>query len=242
MKNENGFYILCHNDQDTVPLIIEELISLNLNDSLKITFVDDFSSDQTLDLIKSSPFRVIANTCNLGYGGSIKMITRDALQSDMEYFGIFPGDLQRRLTDLINMLKLAETGKYDVVVGTKYHFKDNNPGPVRRQFGNFLITNLCRLFFNKNIKDPLAGFKVYKVDSAYRIIFNCSSRFGFDIDYLFWSEFNSYDKYYYEAEVSYLRHKSSITNVQTQGIKFLLRIMIYFVVKILFKLINLKNT
>ena len=241
MKNKCGIYVLCHNDENTIQIILNELVNSKLSNEIFVTLVDDYSSDSTLDIIKKSGFRFIANNENLGYGGSIKRVLQDAFDEDFAFFGIFPGDHQRKLSDLLEMLQLAQENNFDVVIGTKVFFKDGNIGPFRRRIGNIFITNLCRVFFNKNIKDPLAGFKVYKTLSAYQIAFNCSSKFGFDIDYLFWSEFNNHKKNYYPAEVSYLSKKSSIKNVQTQGMKFVLRILIYFIAKILFKLIKIKN-
>ncbi|MBV8060037.1 MAG: hypothetical protein JO253_00745, partial [Alphaproteobacteria bacterium] len=135
---------------------------------------------------------------------------------------IFPGDLQRSFDDVPRLITLCTEKDLDVVAGSKDPSRMRGTMPLNRKYGNILLKYLTRLW-GETITDPLAGFKCYKVFPCYKIVWLCQSRFGFDLDFSFWSTYLRLKKGEVPCTVSYEDHTSAIRSTTWQGFRFVMR-------------------
>jgi glycosyltransferase involved in cell wall biosynthesis len=206
-----------------------------------LTVFDDASRDSSLKLLKDhlgDICSIFAADKNQGYGGSVKRAFDYAVELSCDFLCIFPGDLQRKFSDTSRLIDAAVKSDYDVVSGAKNISLIIGSMPLRRKYGNLLIKNLTHLWGEK-ISDPLAGFKCYRVSTCYRIIWLCQSRFGFDLDFSFWSQYSNLRKGELPCTASYESHTSTIRSTTLQGLRFVARaIMLGCILKPALKVIR----
>lgn len=125
---------------------------------LNLIFIDNASSDKTLEKIQSfEDITIIEHEVNEGYGGSIldgikhskgdKIVIIDA---DCEY----PPE---SIPILIN-----ELNNFDVIYGSRFLNRERINMPLLRVFGNKLISRLFNRLYNQEVTDLYTGFKAFK--------------------------------------------------------------------------------
>ena len=199
---------------------------------LSLIVFDDASRDKSLEKLTialNGICEIRSATKNQGYGGSVKCAFEYARESGYDYLCIFPGDLQRVFADTRRLIEAALSGGYDVVTGSKDPSLIMGKMPLRRKYGNILIKHLTRLWGEK-VTDPLAGFKCYKIFPCYKLVWLCQSRFGFDLDFSFWSVYLGLKKGEVPSTASYESHTSTIRSTTLQGIRFVFRALLLAVV------------
>ncbi len=227
MKNVNKKVLIailtynCHSKIDSLNKIIT---NLKKNTDFKIYIFDDCSNSLTQSKLKKLflPDELLISDKNLGYGGNVKRAFQYCENNNFDILAIFPGDMQRDINDLRKMIDLTIQKKYDVVVGTKDKNKMYGRMPFKRKFGNFLLNMISKLW-KDNTAATLSGFKVYNVNTCKKIIWLCQSKFGFDLDFSFWSLQNNLKFHPYPASVSYEDHFSSVKSTTFQGITLVAR-------------------
>ena len=134
----------------------------------QIIIVDDCSTDNSLDLVKSYDFKdenlILSHKINEGKGASIqsaqKHINGDYViiqDADLEYD---PNDYKFLLDPIIN-------GTSEVVYGSRVLNKKrykNNFISNYRILGNHLLTLFSNLINNQNLSDAHSCYKVFKAD------------------------------------------------------------------------------
>lgn len=194
---------------------------------IDISFFDDFSSDDTINLIsrKVSPDNILKSKINLGYGGNVKRAIEYANLNKYEYLAIFPGDMQRSFSDLLEMVQIICKKDFDVVVGKKSKIMNKQKMPADRKAGNVLLIFMSKIWNDRTL-DPLSGFKIYKISTCKNIFWLCQNRFGFDLDFSFWASVKDLKINSYDATVTYEKHISSMPSTFYQGLTLILRSII----------------
>jgi hypothetical protein len=107
--------------------VIEEIDSFVWTREIKFNFIDNMSVDSTilncieaLNKSKLTGVRVWQNPANIGLGGSQKLAFKLSIQNGMDFVAIFHGDGQPKVSDLREMIKVAETKKFDAVLGARF--------------------------------------------------------------------------------------------------------------------------
>ena len=226
-KNKFLIAILTYNCRPKMELLYEELILFENKIKMlakekieiKVIIFDDFSSDGTQEFIikKFKKNYYFTSSKNLGYGGNVKRCFKFAKLNNFDYLSIFPGDMQRSFKDLLKMIKIANSDKYDVIIGKKFKINGSNKMPLDRKGGNYLFYILSKLWGDKTT-EPLSGFKIYKIKTCTEIVWLCQDKFGFDLDFSFWSSIKKLQIHPFNASVSYEKHISSIKSTFFQGL------------------------
>ena len=202
--------------------IIKKLKKDNI--SLKFKIFDDCSSDKTLEILLEHINKkdIFVSSENLGYGGNVKKAFDYGIKNKFSYLAIFPGDMQRDFNDLLKMVKKITTSNYDVIVGKKSKFIKFEDMPIQRKLGNLIVTQLAKIW-NDQTKDPLAGFKIYKIKTCKDILWLCQNRFCFDLDFSFWASLRNLKIYPLESSVTYEDHISTIPSSFLLGLSLVIR-------------------
>lgn len=177
----------CYNESKNLPNLLEDIVDSNLPAFVELLFVDDFSSDATLEIIQGSGYNVVRHSSNQGYGGSVKTGLKHAIQQGYSRMVIFPGDHQRSAADVILLIQEQERTHVDVVVGSKFHIYSEKYGPIRRRIGNRLFSLMAQKLWRSPIEDVLSGFKIYCIDAIKPMIPYLPGGYPFDIVFSYYS-------------------------------------------------------
>lgn len=187
--------------------------TLNQIKKSKMDFIliDDGSDDGTLEIIKKENYKLIIHTKNEGYGRAVKTAANYAKKNNYSYFAIFPGDNQRKISD-VNLMykKLIFNEDLSFVIGSKFHLLKEIP--FKRKLGNLFFSKLSK-FWGNNTNDVLSGFKIYKTEDCYKIITCCPDNYTLDLIFNYLS--NKKKLRYSEVDVNcnYKNQTSKIKNL-----------------------------
>ncbi len=149
-----------YNEVESVEQLYKELIKvLSSFDSYQIIFVDDGSSDGSVNVIK----KIIENDINTkiiqfhrNYGKSAAL-GEGFKNADGEYIVTMDADLQDDPKEVPNLIAKLEEG-FDLVSGWKKDRKDPLSKKIPSKFFNFIT----RLFTGVKIHDFNCGLKIYR--------------------------------------------------------------------------------
>jgi glycosyltransferase involved in cell wall biosynthesis len=174
------------NEENTIIHILDKVIEVNLINNLEkeIIIVDDFSSDNTANLVleySTQKPELILNLhkqlFNQGKGAAIqhgiKLATGD-------YVVVQDADLEYDPEDLNLLLKPLIEGRADVVYGSR--FIGGNPRRVLffwHTIGNKFLTLLSNIVTNLNLTDMETCYKMFK-GNIIRDLQLVENRFGFE--------------------------------------------------------------
>ena len=170
---------------------IEEIFNKVYENELvsEIIIVDDFSSDESFDIISKvvknkgknqKPKLVISrNSKNIGKGGTLKsgfkLATSDVIV-------VQDADLEYDPKDYNDLLKPIAEDKADVVYGSRFIGGPHRVLYFWHYFGNKTLTLLSNIFTNLNLTDMETCYKMFRKDIL-RTINLKSNRFGFEPEF-----------------------------------------------------------
>jgi len=168
-----------YNERATIGEIVKRVRALPIE--LEIVVVDDASTDGTREILKGEiepqVARVIYQERNQGKGAAIRTGIRHAT-GDVTV--IQDADLEYDPKDLLDMLRLIQSNKADVVYGSRFA-----SGKERRvlffwhSLGNRFLTILSNCFTNLNLSDMETCYKMFRTPIIQGIRIE-QDRFGFE--------------------------------------------------------------
>lgn len=174
------------NEENTIIHILDKVIEVNLINNLEkeIIIVDDFSSDNTANLVleysKQKPELILnlhKQLFNQGKGAAIQQGIKLATG---DYVVVQDADLEYDPEDFNLMLKPLMEGRADVVYGSR--FIGGNPRRVLffwHTIGNKFLTLLSNIVTNLNLTDMETCYKMFK-GNIIRDLQLVEKRFGFE--------------------------------------------------------------
>lgn len=159
--NELSIIVPTFNEVGNVRSLYEAISSV-LNDiSWEIIYVDDDSTDGTLDVLeklcqeKDNARRIhrisrrgLSSACVEGFQASVS-----------KYIAVIDGDMQHDETKLPIMLAHLKTGKYDMALGSRYTAEGGfGSWDQNRIKASQFATKISKLITKQNISDPMSGF------------------------------------------------------------------------------------
>ena len=158
--------IPAYNEEKTIGKVIQDL---NKHGYRNIIVIDDGSSDNTTEIALSYlNVIVLKHLVNLGPGSAIKSGFDYALESKADIAVTFDADGQHMAKDIISLLRPLESGRYDVVLGNRFH---NSSGsiPVFKRVVLKLGTFLIFLMYGVFLHDTHNGLKAFNRVALNRI-------------------------------------------------------------------------
>ncbi len=134
-----------------------------------IVVVEDGSIDQTFDVARGLPVKLLRHAINRGQGATLKTGTQYALESGADIIVHFDADGQFRAEDIARVIEPIRNGEADIVFGSRF-LDDTTIMPVlKRRFIMPLARFVNRVFFNVRTSDPQSGFRAFSREAAQRV-------------------------------------------------------------------------
>lgn len=147
-----------YNEEGNVALLHQEIVDICKanNYEYEIIFVDDGSTDRTVDLCRSlSPLKLICMRRNFGQTSAMDAGIKAARY---EYIVTMDGDRQNDPADIPNMLRYLEDNHLDVVSGWRKNRKDS----FMKRFTSRGANLLRHMIVRDGIHDSGCSLKVYR--------------------------------------------------------------------------------
>lgn len=144
-----------HNEGSRIISVLEELSKSNF----KVVVVDDGSTDNSNILIQKKKFKnvtLLTHKINLGKGSALKTGCEYAFDRGADAVIMMDSDGQHAVADLSKFVEKFETGKYDVIFGSR------NLGmgmPFIRFAGNKTASVIVNLVFGIYVSDLISGYR-----------------------------------------------------------------------------------
>ena len=165
--------IPCYNEKNTIEIIIDKVLKVNIEPhKKKIIIIDDHSNDGSRDILKKyenkNDMEILYHEKNYGKG---KAIRSGLAKVEEGLVLIQDADLEYNPRDYKKLLKPFEEAKADVVYGSR--FLGGQEYSRIHYFWHFLankiLTFLCNFFTNLNMTDMETGYKVFKKEHVDKI-------------------------------------------------------------------------
>ena len=174
--------IPCYNEEHTIQQVIRMVQNVLVKSEYEIILVDDASTDNSKKIInkisqKEDRVRVISHEVNFGKGAALRTGIN---VSTGDVIIIQDADLEYNPSEYGRLLNPIETGKADVVYGSRFRSGEE----VRvlyywHKVGNVFLTWLSNMFSNLNLTDMETCYKVFRKEVLDQITIE-ENRFGFE--------------------------------------------------------------
>jgi glycosyltransferase involved in cell wall biosynthesis len=165
--------IPCYNEKNTIEIIIDKVLNVNIQPhEKKIIVIDDHSNDGSRDILKKyenkKDIEILYHEKNYGKG---KAIRSGLTKVEEGLVLIQDADLEYNPRDYKKLLKPFEEANADVVYGSR--FLGGQEYSRIHYFWHFIankiLTFLCNFFTNLNMTDMETGYKVFKKENIDKI-------------------------------------------------------------------------
>lgn len=158
MSIQLSVVVTVYNEEENIAPLIDRIDAALEGMSYEIVYVDDGSTDGTLQALYSNPHpRLVVVELRKNYGQSAALMA-GIEQARGEYIATMDGDLQNDPADLPHMLELAKTGGYDMVAGERAKRKD---GMFLRKIPSKIANYIIRNASGVHLKDYGCALRVF---------------------------------------------------------------------------------
>jgi dolichol-phosphate mannosyltransferase len=155
-----------YNERENIADLIQNILALELEQSVSVLVSDDNSPDGTAEIVqqlasKDDRIHILIRTKRRGRGtGGIDGF-KEALKLQPDYIIEMDGDFSHQPKFIPDLLAKAE--EYDLVIGSRFvkGGKDQDRNIIRR-FITFLARNFVRSQFHVPVRDVSSGFRCFK--------------------------------------------------------------------------------
>ncbi len=228
-RNRTLCALPCYNESYNLPNLFKDLASEEITNDADLLFIDDASTDNSVEILKSQGVELICHPTNYGYGQAVKTAFEYAIQHDYDSLIIFPGDGQRSAKDLKTLIKTYQTSDFDVITGSKFHIYSDKYGPINRRLGNIIYSNIAHLGWESPIEDVLSGFKIYNVKAVQPFFHILPKGYPFDICFSFYASRFGLKIKEIPVNCRYDDHTSKMNSVIWVSIKMLTKLIYHLI-------------
>jgi len=163
----------------------------------EIVLVDDFSSDDTLNVAKECCINhIIKHDKNLGYGANQKTCYDKALELDADIIIMLHPDYQYDPCLITQLVEKIIQGA-DIVLASRMMKGTEaikNGMPLYKYYCNKVLTKFQNICFNRHLSEYHTGYRAYKRDVLTSLMYhNFSDDFIFDNQVIIEAFFKKYD-------------------------------------------------
>ena len=165
---QNSLVIIpTYNEIENIDLMIDKLFSIS--NQLHVLVVDDTSPDGTSEKVRflqkkySEKLFLLERQEKRGLGTAYIAGFQWGLEKKYEYFFQMDCDFSHNPHDLIRLYNMLQDNNLDLCIGSRYITGINVVNwPLSRVLLSYCASFYVRLLTGMKIKDPTAGFKLYK--------------------------------------------------------------------------------
>lgn len=145
--------------------IFSVIEGLKNNGYSNIVVVDDFSSDNTVEVSIDTGVKVLKHKSNLGQGAALRSGINFSLKDGADIIVTFDSDGQHQPEDISRLIKPIIEDGYDIALGSRFLNKSSNVGFIRKLFlkGGALI---FRIMYGVKLTDSHNGLRAFSKSAA----------------------------------------------------------------------------
>lgn len=163
LKKTLSIIIPCFNEEKTIIEILKRIDKVKIKMNKKeIIVVDDFSTDNSLNLLKSNNklySKLIEHSKNSGKAAAVKTGINE---STGDYIIIQDADLEYDPNYYVILLDKLIKSKCDAVYGTRFYHRKYNKGYMYGRMANKFFNKLFNKIYNSNLTDIGTCYKLFK--------------------------------------------------------------------------------
>ena len=155
-----------YNEEKTLDTIFSKVLEIEkspLIDELEIIAVDDFSKDNSLNILnkyaKNGQIKLFMHETNKGKGAAVRTAAANATG---DYVVFQDADLEYDPQDLLKMLDFAVKENADIVYGSRFSGKSTSPLGKMHYFVNAGLTTLSNFFTGLSLTDMETCYKMFR--------------------------------------------------------------------------------
>ncbi len=154
--------IPCYNEAGNVVSLYQEIQSLDEMDSLKIDviFINDSSTDNTLDILQKNKLPHLNLPINLGIGGAVQTGFKFADSRGFDFAVQMDGDGQHPPKELSKLWNAMQANRADIVIGSRFVEKEGFQSSRSRRLGIKLLSTWSTFLTGVKILDITSGFRL----------------------------------------------------------------------------------
>ena len=149
---------------------------------LELIFIDDKSSDNSLEILQAFPFRnehkILTNNSNEGKGSCVR---KGIAVATGDIIGIQDCDFEYDFADIPKLIEPIIANKIDVAIGSRFHQASCQVYRMRHYLKNSAITFLSNIFSNLRVTDASTCYKFFRAAVVKKLRLS-SSRFSVDVE------------------------------------------------------------
>lgn len=181
-RSKLGVIMPVFNEIATIEVIVGMVLELECVHELII--VDDFSTDGSWEAItriahRDHRIKMFRHLVNRGKGAAVKT---GFSESSAPVLVIQDADLEYVPKDLPIMLSLMDSGRFDVIYGSRFARRSLYDSPNWHVAGNRLLTKLCNLVTGLQLTDEATCYKMFRRELLSRINL-VETGFGFCVEF-----------------------------------------------------------
>jgi len=149
---------------------------------LELIFIDDKSSDNSLEILRSFPFRskykILTNDKNEGKGSCVR---KGIAVAGGDIIGIQDCDFEYDFDDIPKLIAPIMEGRLDVAFGSRFHQATGQVHRTRHYLKNRAITCLSNICSDLLVTDASTCYKFFRAAVLKKLRLS-SSRFSVDVE------------------------------------------------------------
>ncbi|PIN99976.1 glycosyltransferase family 2 protein [archaeon CG10_big_fil_rev_8_21_14_0_10_43_11] len=157
--------IPAHNEEATIAGVVSQTKKYVRD----VVVIDDGSGDRTAQLARQAGAFVISRVWAGGYGAAQRTGHLYAIREGYNYVIQLDGDAQHNPKYIPKLLRPALSGKYDLVIGSRFLNGSHKKFSFVRRCGIAWFTFVVRHLAKLDITDVTSGYKVFKVSSLKKL-------------------------------------------------------------------------
>jgi len=149
--------IPCHNEGASIAEVVREVFACRTG--MDVLVIDDGSTDDSVDIAMAAGARVVSLPYNMGIGSATQLGYRYANENGYDAAVQIDGDGQHDPAELHKILGPIESGKADLVVGSRFIEKEGFQSTAVRRVGISLFAKVLSWLTGERVTDPTSGFR-----------------------------------------------------------------------------------
>lgn len=149
--------IPAHNEAENIGKVLTEI--KRDFDSADVVVINDYSTDNTSEVVRQHGVNCIDNIFNLGYAWTIQTGVKYAVENGYDFLVQMDADGQHIAKEAHKLYEYARSHDVDIVIGSRYLEGGDYKCPFFRRIGTGLFSGLIKLFCHQKITDPLSGLQ-----------------------------------------------------------------------------------
>ena len=157
--------IPAYNEGSNIGTVLEKLERKDIADLCDVLVINDASTDDTGQVVRSRGHRVVKNVFNLGYGSGLQVGYIYAKRMGYKFVIQMDGDGQHDTENVLKIYKALTTADEknqipDIVLGSRF-LKDSPEykSTLAKDAGYILFRTIIKLLTGKKIMDPTTGLQ-----------------------------------------------------------------------------------